>query len=67
VQTFLLRTLRPPVLVGVNIPARREQRKPASRAARCHPGAKPLAVAGDLEIPGLRWGRPYFGFADHVK
>jgi len=52
----VLQTFRPPVLVGVNIHTRREQRKRASRAARRHPRCKTaLTVAGSLEIPGLHW------------
>jgi len=53
------------VLVGANIPAGPEQRKRASGAKIT--GQNRPVVAGGFDIPDFRYGRPYFGFADHVK
>jgi hypothetical protein len=64
-RRFIDSSCFPTVFVGANIPACPEQRKRASRAGIT--GQNRLAAAGGFEIPCFRHGRPYFGFADHVK
>jgi hypothetical protein len=54
-----------PISIGVNIPVRRGQRKRACPARIAE--AEPAYCLRRLEIPDFRYGRPYFGFADHVK